>query len=280
MPNAYAIPGRMTDAAILADLPADVRALTEIGHGLLLHEHWAGAYGVTLDETTRMTVHIREVGRLLERVLAASPEPLTAARPPGQRVAVNCRHFTVLIVSALRAHGVPARARCGFGGYFTPGFFEDHWVCEYWTGDQWRLVDAQLDAKQREVLAIDFDVTDVPRDRFVIAGDAWRQWRAGTVSQDDFGLSVTKESGAWWIAGNLMRDAAALLKVELLPWDEWGAMPEPSAPVAGEQAELFDRLAAATLDPDATDVAPVMADPRLRLPAKVRNAVLEREEAI
>jgi hypothetical protein len=57
-------------------------------------------------------------------------------------------------------------------------------------------------------------------------------------------------------------------------------MPEPGAPVAGEQAELFDRLAAATLDPDATDVAPVMADPRLRLPAKVRNAVLEREEAI
>jgi hypothetical protein len=280
MPNAYAIPGRMTDAAILADLPADVRALTEIGHGLLLHEHWAGAYGVTVDETSRMTVHIREVGRLLERVLAASPAPLTAARPPGQRVAGNCRHFTVLIVSALRAHGVPARARCGFGGYFTPGFFEDHWVCEYWTGDQWRLVDAQLDAKQREVLAIDFDVTDVPRDRFVLAGDAWQQWRAGTVSQDDFGLSVTEESGAWWIAGNLMRDAAALLKVELLPWDEWGAMPEPGAPVAGEQAELFDRLAAATLDPDATDVAPVMADPRLRLPAKVRNAVLEREEAI
>lgn len=280
MRNTYAVPGRMTDAAQLAELPADVRALAGIGHGLLLHEHWAGAYGVTYDETARQTVHVREVGRLLERVLAVSPAPLTTARPPGQRVAANCRHFTVLIVSALRAHGVPARARCGFGGYFTPDFFEDHWVCEYWTGDRWCLVDAQLDAKQREVLGIDFDVTDVPRDRFVIAGDAWQRWRAGEVSEDVFGLTVTKESGAWWIAGNMMRDAAALLKVELLPWDEWGAMPAPDTAVEGEPAELFDRLAAACMDPSAADVAEVMADPRLRIGRTVRNAVLEREEEI
>lgn len=280
MPNRYAVPGRMTDAPQLAEWPADVRALAGIGHGLLLHEHWVDAYGVTFDETSRMTVHIREVGRLLERVSAASPTPPTAARPPGQRVAANCRHFTVLIVSALRAHGVPARARCGFGGYFKPGFFEDHWVCEYWTGDRWRLVDAQLDAKQHEMLGIDFDVTDVRRDRFLVAGDAWRQWRAGTVSDDVFGLTFTKESGAWWIAGNLMRDAAALLKVELLPWDEWGAMPAPGASVEGELAELFDRLAVATLDPDAADVAEVMADPRLRIGRTVRNALLEREETI
>lgn len=276
----YATPGRMTDAAVLAELPSDIPALAEIGQGLLLHEHWADAYGVAYDETERMSVHIRPVDRLLERVLATSPAPLTAARPPGQRVAANCRHFTVLIVSALRAHGVPARARCGFGGYFTPGFFEDHWVCEYWAGDRWRLVDAQLDAKQRAALAIDFDVTDVPRDRFVIAGDAWQRWRAGTASQDDFGLSITKESGAWWIAGNLMRDAAALLRVELLPWDEWGAMPRPGEPVEGELAELFDRLAAATLDPAAADVAEVMSDPRLRIPPTVRNALLAREEVL
>ena len=26
----------------------------------------------------------------------------------------NCRHFTVLTVAVPRAHGIPARARCGF----------------------------------------------------------------------------------------------------------------------------------------------------------------------
>ncbi len=280
MRNDYATPGRMTDAAQLATLPSDVPALAEIGHGLLLHEHWAAAYGVTFDAGRRTTVHIRPVDRLLERVSAISARPLTVARPPAERVAANCRHFTVLMVSALRAHGVPARARCGFGGYFTPGFFEDHWVCEYWTGSGWRLVDAQLDAKQRETLAIDFDVLDVPRDRFLVAGEAWRRWRAGVAAESDFGLSVTKESGAWWIAGNLMRDAAALLRIELLPWDEWGAMPPPGAVVEGELAALFDRLADATLDPSAADVASVMADPRLRVPPTVRNALLEREETI
>ena len=280
MRNDYATPGRMTDAAQLADLPSDVPVLADIGHGLLLHEHWAGAYGVTLDAERRTSVHIRPVDRLLERVSAISQAPLTVARAPADRVAVNCRHFTVLMVSALRAHGVPARARCGFGGYFAPGFFEDHWVCEYWTGASWRLVDAQLDAKQREALAIDFDVLDVPRDRFLVAGEAWRRWRSGAADESDFGLSVTKESGAWWIAGNLMRDAAALLRIELLPWDVWGAMPPAGATVDGELAALFDRLADATLDPSAAHVAAVMADPRLRVPPTVRNALLEREEAI
>lgn len=276
----FAAPGPMTSSALLADLPADVPALAAIGHGLLLHEHWASAYGVTLDDESRTTVHIRPVGRLLERVLAISPAPLTAARPPADRVAANCRHFTVLMVSALRAHGVPARARCGFAGYFNPGFFEDHWVCEYWTGERWRLVDAQLDATQLARLAVDFEVTDVPRDRFLVAGAAWQRWRAGTARETDFGLSVTEESGAWWIAGNLMRDAAALLRTELLPWDEWGAMPEPGSAVAGAAAELFDRLAAATVEADMARVAEVMADPRLRVPGTVRNAVLGREEVI
>jgi transglutaminase superfamily protein len=279
MPD-FALPGPMTDAAALAGLPADVSALAAIGHGLLLHEHWAQAYGVTYDDEARMTVHLRPVERLLERVLAISPAPLTVARPPTDRVAANCRHFTVLMVSALRAHGVPARARCGFGGYFTPGFFEDHWVCEYWTGDRWRLVDAQLDAVQRTTLAIDFDVTDVPRDRFLVAGDAWRRWRAGAAAETDFGSSVTGESGAWWIAGNLMRDAAALLRIELLPWDEWGVMPAAGSVVARESAELFDRLAAATVEPDAARVAEVMAEAGLRVPPMVRNALLGREEVV
>ena len=43
-----------------------------------------------------------------------------------------CRHFTLLHVAMLRAHGVAARARCGFGAYFEKGKFVDHWVTEYW----------------------------------------------------------------------------------------------------------------------------------------------------
>jgi hypothetical protein len=284
MRTEFATATAMTDPGVhrhlLAGLPGDVGGLAAVGHGLLLHEHLAGAYGVTFTEASRTSVHLRPVERLLERVLTVSSAPLTTPRPPSRRVAANCRHFTVLAVAALRAQGVPARARCGFGGYFVPGFFEDHWVCEYWTGERWRLVDTQIDARQLGMFPIDFDVTDVPRDRFLVAGDAWVRCRAGEASPSVFGLTVTEESGAWWIAGNLMRDAAALLRVELLPWDEWGVMPAPEEPVTGERAELFDRLAAATLDPDLTGLADLMADPRLRVPTAVRNTVTNRDEML
>lgn len=60
----------------------------------------------------------------------AAVPPLTQPRAPEQRVAGNCRHFSVLAVSMFRAQGVPARARCGFGGYFGTNTFEDHRVCE------------------------------------------------------------------------------------------------------------------------------------------------------
>ena len=85
---------------------------------------------------------------MLDRLLAQDGQPLGVARPVDDRLVGVCRHFTVLLVAMLRAQGVPARARCGFGAYFTPGRFEDHWVCEYWHSAEgrWILVDAQIDA--------------------------------------------------------------------------------------------------------------------------------------
>ena len=128
-------------APLLADLPPGIAAVAEAAHGLLIHEHIAGSYGVTLTQEDRASVHIRPVAGLLERITAQDRRPLTVARTPASRVAGNCRHFTVLAVAALRAQGTPARARCGFGGYFGSGSFEDHWVCEYWNpaAQRWAL---------------------------------------------------------------------------------------------------------------------------------------------
>ena len=216
--------------------------------------------------------------------MALDARPLGTARPPAARVAGNCRHFSVLMVAMLRAQGTPARARCGFGGYFRPGTFEDHWVCEYWSEDErrWRLVDAQIDGPQRSFFSIDFDLTDVPRDRFLIAGDAWTQCREGAADPGTFGLTFTNEFGYWWIAANLMRDAAALGNVELLPWDTWGIMPEPEDTIETDEFVLFDRLAALTHAPDTAfdELKALCQDDRLRVPAAVRNVALGRDEVI
>jgi Transglutaminase-like superfamily len=273
-------PGRFS--SLFGALPRGVDALRAVAHGLILHEHLAPAYGVVLSDADRATVHLRRVESLLAAIRAHNPRPLAEPRPASERVAGNCRHFTVLTVAMLRAQGIAARARCGFGDYFGSGAFEDHWVVEYRANGGWLLADAQIDARQRELFPIDFDLSDVPRDRFLVAGDAWARCRAGTADPARFGLAATAEYGLWWVAGNLMRDAAALLGRELLPWDVWGAMPEPGVDIPTDLAALFDKLAGATADPDggAADLRRLCSDDRLRVPDTVLNAVRDQREPI
>lgn len=283
----YRRPAMMTSggghACMLDAVPRDQAGMARVVQGLLLHEHWAPAYGVTLSDERRRESHIRPASLMLDRLLADDGQPLSVARPVEARLVGVCRHFTVLLVTMLRAQGVPARARCGFGSYFNPGHFEDHWVCEYWDGadGRWILVDAQIDEVQRAKLKPDFDLLDVPRDRFVIAGDAWARCRAGDADPSTFGIFDMR--GLWFIAGNLMRDLAALNNMEMLPWDIWGAMTRPHEPLGDDRLVLFDRLSSVTRAPDAAFAELCRlyeGDQDLRVPATVFNAVLNRPEAI
>src|SRR5437870_11684810 len=192
--NFYSRPGAMTSAgkyaALLERLPNDVAALVRIVQGLTLHEFVASSlYGVALSEHRKSESHIREVERMLDRLLSIDGRSLDVARPPVGRLVGVCRHFVVLLLAMLRALHVPARWRCGFGSYFNPGFFEDHVVCEYWNAAEtrWVFVDAQFDDVWREKAKIDHDVLDVPRDRFLVAADAWTRCRAGHADASKFG---------------------------------------------------------------------------------------------
>ena len=282
-PTGFTSAGNHADA--LAGLPADLGALTEVAHGLIMHEYLAGLYGFELAEERRASVHIRPVSRLLDQIVAEDGRPLDVAREPSARVPGNCRHFTVFTVAALRAHGIPARARCGFGGYFGTGWYEDHWVCEYWNAatGRWTLADAQIDDVQRKVFGTGLDLLDVPRDEFLVAGDAWQRCRAGLADPGKFGLSALSEAGYWWIAANLLRDVAALNNREMLPWDVWGEMLRPDEEPDQAQIALFDELAALTADPDAgfAELASrYQADPRLTVPTTVFNAALKRVDEV
>jgi hypothetical protein len=282
-PAGFTAPGN--HAAALASLPAGLAALTEVAHGLVVHEHLTGMYGFELAAERRASVHLRPVSRLLDQIVAEDSRPLDVAREPSARVPGNCRHFTVLTVAALRAHGIPARARCGFGGYFSTGWYDDHWVCEYWdaTAGRWTLADAQIDDVQRKAFGIELDVLDLSRDDFLVAGDAWRRCRAGRADPGKFGISQTDEAGYWWIAANLLRDVAALNNEEMLPWDIWGEMLRPGEEPDEAQIAFFDQLAELTTDPDAGFAeltARYRADPRLTVPATVFNAVLKRIDEV
>jgi hypothetical protein len=253
---------------------------------VLIHRDMAAfAYGVNLSDERKNDAHIRPIEHLLARIRALDDRPLTVAREPGHRMAGVCRHFSVMLCAILRAQRIAARARCGFGAYFIPGKFEDHWVCEYWNAAQarWILVDAQLDAVQRDLLHPDFDPLDVPRDRFIIAGDAWQKCRAGRAQSDRFGLShVPGLRGMWFIAGNMMRDLASLNRMEVLPWDVWGSMQMNDAGLLDQNGALFDRVAALTLAGDNAfpEVRAIYEDDRLRVPPVVFNALHNAPEMI
>ena len=273
-------PGWTTPAPLFVALPDGSPALAAIVQGLLLHEHVAGAYGQALTPERRGQSQLRPVARTLAAILALDDRPLAVARPAEARLVGVCRHFALLLVAMLRAKGVPARARCGFAGCFAAGQWVDHWLCERWDAGagRWVMVDPQLDALQTGLFAIDVDPQDVPPDRFWTAGRAWAACRAGEADPQSFGIFARR--GLWFVAGNLVRDLAALNDAPMPPWDCWGAMPEPDAPLLEDRLALFDQVAAATTTPDAGLAALYAGDPRLRVPPVVFNARLERPERL
>ena len=273
--------------AQLSALPKDVATLVKIVQGVLLHAEMAPfLYEVKFSEEQRRDMHVRPLSEMLMRIAAIDAHPLTSAREPGRRMPCVCRHFSLMLCGILREQGIPARARCGFGAYFNQGKFEDHWVCEYWNAPQsrWVLVDAQMDAAQQKAFRLDFDPLDVPRDRFIIAGDAWQMCRSGRADPNRFGLSMVPHlHGLWFVAGNVIRDLAALNRMEMLPWDVWGMMSLEDAGLSEEKRALLDRIAALTLACDArfAEVREIYeSDIRLRVPAVVFNAMRQVSETI
>jgi hypothetical protein len=281
--DAYRTPVAMSDAGhqarLFDGLPHDVGELAAIVQGLLMHEHVASAYGLTLNPEQHAQAQLRPVEKILETIATQDQRPLPAARPAGERVVGVCRHYTLLHLAMLRAQGVAARARCGFGAYFVERMFIDHWVTEYWNEAQkrWVLVDAQLDGRQRELFKIGFDPLDVPRDQFLVAGQAWELCRAGKADPDSF--AILDMHGRWLIAGNVIRDVAALNNHEMLPWDVWGAMARNDAEL---DLPLIDRLAELSHAPDEhpAELQAAYEDRRIAVPGTVFNAVLNRPDPV
>jgi hypothetical protein len=234
-PNDYARHGPLSDPGpsrnALSALATDLRGLCAQLQGLLIHYLWLPEYGdgvpaAFADGRAMREVQQRSAAQILAAVLGKDAAPLVQPRPPQRRLAITCRHYSLLLAAVLRERGVPARARCGFATYFSAeGFHTDHWICEIWRADQsrWQQVDAQLDELQCRHLRVDFDPCDLPAGRFLYGGQAWQACRRGDAEPASFGIH---ELHGWgFIQGNVVRDLLALQRVEVLPWDGgWGLL--------------------------------------------------------
>ena len=285
----YARQSRLTDpgphAPLLDGLPRDLPSMCRVVRGLILHPGTAHLYGVRVPPARLGEQDTRRVDAILERILELDDAPLATPRAPERRFAGCSRDFSVLLCALLRHQGVPARARAGVARYFFPAFAVDHWVCEYWqrdedgaeggAGGRWALADAELDGVHRGAYGIAFDPHDVPRDAFLVAGEAWRRYRTGEADPGAFGVAPNSPvRGRPYLQSQLVRDVACLNKVELLCWDLWGlAHATEAAPDAAGLA-LLDRLAALTRSGDGGfgEVQRLYeAEPRLRVPAVITS---------
>jgi hypothetical protein len=276
---AYARQSRWSDPGAFVDAfdtaPGAPEALAETISGLILHPGLAGSRGFPVPDHARADPDLRPLSDLLAALLSRSPSPLSEKRAPAQRVFAVCRHYALMAAGILRHHGTPARVRVGFANYFTPGWAEDHWVCEYLAGGEWRLLDPELGATTARQMGIIFPAHDVPRDRFISAARAWISIRSGALDPARVGLSSLGIAGDWFVAGSLLRDAAALLMQEMQPWDVWGPTRdlEQGRAIEPEWLERFDDLARA-LDREPDDMAAARAIVAVRPWAGLTDTIL------
>lgn len=90
---------------------------------------------------------------------------------------------------------------------------------------------------------------------------------------DPSAFGILDMHGLWFIAGNLIRDIAALNNREMLPWDVWGAMPRRDSDL---DLAFCDRLATVSRQPEdcVEELGLLYSDKRVNVPATVFNAQL------
>jgi hypothetical protein len=240
--------------------------MAEIVGGVIVHRDETRRFGFTLPEQRRDEASTRFVAAILGQLGSL------VERRPENRFAGTCRDFAVVLCAMLREVGVPARVRCGFAGYFAEDFFDDHWAVDAWADDHgWHLIDAQIASAPKGTYAVEFDPLDVPRDAFLVAGQAWLECRAGSRDLDRIGTSAAGLTGMWEIQGSVVRDLANLNRVETLPWDAWGLIPAHYDQLAPADVELLDRVAAVSAVGGPVSLAADVyrSDPRLLVPPEL-----------
>jgi hypothetical protein len=266
----YSVPGLLTDLATINPQALQRIAVEPVdicrpAHTLVIQPSDAESLGLPADRFSEN--QLRSAAGLIGALLALNSAPLDVPRTPDRRVIGTCRHFAVLSCALLQWRGIAARARCGFATYFQPGQGLDHWVTEYWHEQNRRWVRIDSEILGQSILA---QPEDLSPGQFLTGGEAWQAFRKGDIDAARFGVYGTGNWGPAEIRGNAIRDLAALNKVEMLPWDEWGRMDASYKGLTGaDYDELIDTIAEVCAADDLSAIADLYACDELRVPEEL-----------
>lgn len=246
--TAYSDPG--PHAGLLAAIEPDPASIGSAARAAVVHYRDANLAPTAeqRDDPDR-----RWLASILDAAAERQPGPLDAPREPEAQVAGCCRDHTLFALGVLREHGVPARSRIGFAGYFAPPFWGDHVVVEHWDGERWVRWDAELTPEG----PWSFDVRDMPtgpESPFRTAAEAWREIRSGAADAASYGVDpgLPHLCGKGFVRDYVLLEVAHRMRDELLLWDLWGPMLVGDGPNLAELVEHAG-LAAARFDECALD---------------------------
>ncbi len=249
--SAYSDPGR--HRARLEAVPADPAALSEVARNVIVHYR---ASGHELPADTRLDVNARWLEAILTLDHDRHPAPLHEERPPTQRVQGCCRDHTLFSLGVLRSHGIPARSRVGFAGYFVDGWHHDHVIVEAWLDGRWQRFDAELDAPSDAIPdPLDMGHRELDSPGFVTAAQVWLGYRRGDLDPATYGVDpeLPLFSGERFVFDEVIYEIAHRFGDELLLWDGWGRIGEPGEPVDAADADWLDPVAELVVAADSGD---------------------------
>lgn len=186
----------------------------------------------------------RWMRHIMSAIVERHDGSLEEERAPENRVGGCCRDHSLLAVSVLREHHVPARMRVGFADYFRPGFRLDHVVVEQWDPNgRWVRSDPELSNA-----GYGFDVHDMPTGEgapLETASEAWLAYRAGRTDLASYRVDPDTPQlvGPGFVQGYVVKELAFLMGSEVLLWDMWEGVPLPQGPVDETAAALIDQVA-------------------------------------
>jgi hypothetical protein len=252
-------------APLLTGLPSTPVELCAVAQGLVMLPNLAPGFGIPEQRQAERSIHA--VSDMLRTLFQMDGRGVEVRRAESNRIVGTCRHFALLACAFLRHREIPARCRAGFAAYFQPGSYLDHWVVEYRdpADSCWIRVDPEI---------LGFEYVAAPENlatgEFLTGGEAWVWCKEGRADPSTFGVDGFPDNfGIGEVRGNLVRDLAALNKVEMLPWDEWGRM---AASYAGETGpdydELMDTIAETCESDDESAIAALYAVSDLAAPPR------------
>jgi Transglutaminase-like superfamily len=216
----YSDPGE--HAALVTVLPIEPAALSAVARNLIVHYR---ASGHELPEDTRDEVNARWVEGILAADQRRHQWPLDRPREVTSRVQGCCRDHTLFCVATLRTHGVAARSRVGFAGYFVEGWHHDHVVVDAWLDGRWQRFDSEIDGP-RAGLPTPMDIAPEPPggSGFVTAAQVWAAYRRGDIDPDSYGVDPDMPlfRGPRFLFDEVIYEVAHRFGDEMLLWDAWG----------------------------------------------------------